>query len=456
MARKREKVRWNIGMIVFLIIFIYVIINVLIFFGKKKLTVYKVTEDRITNTFSLTGIAIRKEVLLKASHKGYITYYVEEGRRIKKNGTVFILDKEGKAQDIFAKQLEAMHDRGTVTDDSEVRQKIVEYQSVYDDNHFSDVYDLKYDLKNVILNISESSMKKVVDAVGEKIGSEEFKTQKSPASGIVTFYSDNFDGKEPDDIRQSDFIQDNYRKIKYNSSEKVKKNNVVGRVSESENWTVVVSLTKSQYDQLKKANRVTVKFMLDQNTTSADINVKKINNQYYGYLKFDDCCIRYINERYLDLDITLDSYKGLKIPNTALVKKEFYQVPNSFLSKGNDGKQEGFSVRTTNDNGEVKVEQKDYKIYKKTEKYCYLDPEEVGENIMLQSMDSDKTFLIEKTKSLYGVYCTNQGYADFRPVELVIRKDNYSIIKENTKNGVDLYDFIVFDSTTIKENQIIY
>lgn len=456
MARKREQVRWNIGMVIFLIIFIYVIINIVMFLGKKKLTVYKVTEDKITNVFSLTGIAIRDEELLTASQSGYITYYLEEGKRVKKSGTAFVLDKDGKVQDAFAKQVEVMKNRGEITDDSEIRQKVAEYQSIYSDHNFSNVYDLKYDLKNVILNLSEKSMKEVIDAVEKKVGTNAFHAEKSPVSGIATFYSDNFDGKGPEDIKSSDFVQENYRRTKYNSSDKVKKNDVVCRISKSENWTVAVSLTKEQYERLKGKDQVSVKFMLDQTKAFADVSVKKKDGHYFGYLKFNDYCIRYIDERFLELNVTLDSYSGLKVPNSSITKKKFYQVPVSFLSKGNDRKEDGFSVRTTDENGEIKVEQKEYKIYRKTKNYCYLDPEEVGDDVVLQSMDSDETFLVEKTKTLYGVYCTNQGYADFRPIELVVQKEDYSIIKDDTKNGIDLYDFIVLDSSTIKENQIIY
>ena len=77
--RRKTKIHWNIGMIIFVVILVYILINVILFLGKKKLTVYKVTEDKITNTLSFTGIAIRDEELLKASQSGYITYYVEEG-----------------------------------------------------------------------------------------------------------------------------------------------------------------------------------------------------------------------------------------------------------------------------------------------------------------------------------------------------------------------------------------
>ena len=457
MAKKRKRrIRWNIGMIVFLVIFIYVMINIVSFFIKKKLTVYRVIKDEMTTTFSFTGIALRDEKLLKASQNGYITYYVEEGKRVRKSGTLYILDKDGKVQETFADQAEALRGKGETLDDEEIQKKVTEFQSIYSDGSFSDVYDLKYDLKNTILNLNEDSMKEVIDAVSKKLGEDAFHTETSPASGAAAFYSDSFDGKTADDITDADFDQENYRAVRYNSSDQVKKGNVVCRVTNSENWTVVVPLEKSQYDFLQDKDSVTVKFQSDQEKTTADLKVKKKGNSYFGYLSLDDYVVRYLDERYLDIDITLDSHEGLKIPNSAVVKKKFYQVPAEYISKGNDGKEEGFSVRTTDDKGEVKVEQKNFTIYKKTKKYCYLDPEEVGEDVVLQSMDSDDTYLVEKTKTLEGVYCTNQGYADFRLIEKTAQKDDYCIVEENTDHGISLYDFIVLDSSTIKENQIIY
>ena len=101
----------------FVVILVYILINVILFLGKKKLTVYKVTEDKITNTLSFTGIAIRDEELLKASQSGYITYYVEEGKRIKKSGTVFTVDKDQKVQDAFVSQVQQLEKNKKVIDD---------------------------------------------------------------------------------------------------------------------------------------------------------------------------------------------------------------------------------------------------------------------------------------------------------------------------------------------------
>ena len=61
---------------------------------------------------------------------------------------------------------------------------------------FQKCYDLKYDLKNAILNINEDAMKKVIASVQDAMGTESFQTQKSTSSGVVEFYSDKFDGKK--------------------------------------------------------------------------------------------------------------------------------------------------------------------------------------------------------------------------------------------------------------------
>ena len=454
--RRARKIHWNIGMIIFVVILVYILINVAMFLGKKKLTVYKVTEDKITNTLSFTGIAIRDEELLKASQSGYITYYVEEGKRVKKSGTVFTVDKDKKVQDAFAQQVQELEKKSNVVDNEEIQHKITDYQSVYSDHKFGTVYDLKYDLKNAILNLSEESMKTVVEAVKQKLGNESFETQKSTCSGVTEFYSDDFDGKSTKDITSKDFDQSQYWSQKYNTSDKVKKGKVVARINKSEKWQIVIPLKEEQYRMLKDKTEVSVRFLQDQTKANATVEVSKKGTSYFGYLKFNDYAVRYLSERYLDIDVTLDSYKGLKIPNTSIVKKKFYQVPVKYLTKGDNSTKEQFTVRNTSSKGDVTVEQKSYTIYGLTKKYCYLDPDEVGENVVLQAMDSKDTFLIEKMKTIEGVYCTNQGYADFKPIDILIRKDDYSIIASDTSQGINRYDFIVLDGTTIKENQIIY
>lgn len=454
MARKKS--RWNIGTIVFLVLLVYVIINVLIFVGKEKLTVYKVTKDNISTTYSLTGIAVRNEKLLHAEDDGYITYYTEEGKRVKKSGTLYVLDKNGKVQKEFANQVEEMKGKGEIQENTRVKSRLSEFKSIYADRDFDDVYDLKYDLKNAVLGINEKSLKKVMEQVKEQVGNASFSTRKSSISGIASFYSDTFDQKDASQIKASDFQKENYRVTKLNSTDKVKKGDTVCRVTENEKWTLVVLLDKDQYTSLKGRKSVTVRFSDDQMKTSAGLKTEKKKDGYYAYLSLDEYLIRYIGERYVNIDLILDTYQGLKIPDSAILSKQFYQVPVTYITKGNNSSSEGFSVRTTSKDGNVKVEQKEFTIYKKTKDYCYLDPEEVGEGTTFEAMDAGDRFTVGEKKKLKGVYCTNQGYADFRPVEVIVNRDSYAIVKTDTQKGINLYDFIVLDSKTIKENQIIY
>ena len=235
-----------------------------------------------------------------------------------------------------------------VIDDEEIQHKITDYQSVYSDHKFSTVYDLKYDLKNAILNLSEDSMKTVIEAVKQKLGDTSFETQKSTSSGVTQFLFLMTLTVRAQKISQARiFDQSQYRVQRYNTSDKVKKGKVVARINKSEKWQIVIPLEADQYRMLKDKSEVSVRFLQDQTTATATVEVAKKGSSYFGYFKFNDYAVRYINERYLEIDVTLDSYKGLKIPNTSIVKKKFYQVPVKYLTKGDNSAKEQFTVRDT-------------------------------------------------------------------------------------------------------------
>ena len=44
--------------------------------------------------------------------------------------------------------------------------------------------------------------------------------------------------------------------------------------------------------------------------------------------------IRYATERYLDIELILEDESGLKIPKTAVTEKEFYIVPQDYITSG--------------------------------------------------------------------------------------------------------------------------
>ena len=61
-------------------------------------------------------------------------------------------------------------------------------------------------------------------------------------------------------------------------------------------------------------------------------------------------------------------------------------------------------------------------------------------------------YTISKTDTLIGVYNINKGYADFRQISILYQNDEYSIVKSNTTYGLNVFDYIVLDASTVDQN----
>ena len=233
---------------------------------------------------------------------------------------------------------------------------------------------------------------------------------------------------------------------------------IVYRIVNSENWQIVILLDEEEYNELKDRTSVTVNFLQDDVSASADIELKEKDDQYFGYLSLSQYMIRYMNDRYLDLEISLDSDSGYKIPKSAVVEKDFYQVPVAYLTKG--GNTTANSVLAKSDNEDT-ASIKNYTIYKfekDKDEYFYLSAADVDKNtVLFTDSESDaEQFYLKDTVKQKGVYSINQGYAKFRAIEELRSDDEFVLIASDTVQGVSLYDHIVYDSSEINENEVVY
>ena len=53
-------------------------------------------------------------------------------------------------------------------------------------------------------------------------------------------------------------------------------------------------------------------------------------------------------------------------------------------------------------------------------------------------------------------YNINKGYADFKQINILYNNDEYSIVESNTAYGLNVYDYIVLDATTVSEDELIH
>ncbi|MBP5184030.1 MAG: hypothetical protein J6113_02860, partial [Lachnospiraceae bacterium] len=84
----------NIGLVVFLFIIIYIVINVYIYFTKSEISIYEVPSGTLYSTQTYKGLIVRSEEIFKTDMAGYVNYYYQEGDRIRKNETVYSIDSD--------------------------------------------------------------------------------------------------------------------------------------------------------------------------------------------------------------------------------------------------------------------------------------------------------------------------------------------------------------------------
>ena len=171
----------------------------------------------------------------------------------------------------------------------------------------------------------------------------------------------------------------------------------------------------------------------------------------------DKHLVNYINDRFLELEIHIESIEGLKITLSSIVEKEFYLVPLEYFTQGGDGKENGLNILTfDNDEGDINITFVPTDIFYKDENYGYVDARlfEPGTTIQITG-DTDR-YQLHLTDKLTGVYNVNMGYAVFRRIEPLYQNDEYCIVNKDTEYGLSNYDHIALDSSTAVEQAIIY
>lgn len=459
---KKPRFHFNVGVISFIMIFIYIAGHVVIYLNRDELAIYEVIQSRIHDSIRTTGIILRDETIAKASKSGYANYYISENEKVSKNGLVYTCDETGEVHDYISNLL---NQEGNLSaeDYNNMKEEIIQFQDNYTDSTFSQVYDLKYDLENKAMQMGDTLMAEHMDEIEAKMGTGSFVKNYSASSGIVTYLEDGFENKKISDLKEKDFDVANYQKKELKSFEKIKKGSSVYRLTKGSEWNIVIPLSTEEYKKLKEKKTVVVNIARDELTVNCPISFEKKKNGYYGILTMTNYLGRYAKERYLDVEIEIETEDGLKIPNTAIVKKEFYKIPKLYLT-GKSAAQKEIVMKKENAKGKITFETKTVDIGKSQEEeaqighsgYYYVLEEEIPENTLICLPNSTETFLVKEKVELPGVYNINKGYADFRCVEVLMENKDYTIVKDGVMNSISLFDRIVLNGNTIQNNEIIY
>ena len=458
-TKKRLRLHLNIGTVIFLLIVIYLAASVVRDLGREKLAVYEVGESEIYDEIKGTGLAIREESLETMIQDGFINYYLKEGARVRQGGVIYTIDTTGQ---VTAYLQELTKEKKEIS--SEEKKKIFEdlksLSENFTDDHFAEVYNvsdtLNYDQVAYSDTLISENKKKLI----KKFGKDSYIEVKSPRSGLISYYSDGMESLSLQNMDASAFRQ-KAKMTDLRTRESVAAGSPVYRLVSSQKWEIVLAVSEDEYNRLsdlakRDINTLKVTFVNDNFTSRATVRCEKKGDDCYAVLTFEDYVQRYMNSRYLSIRLLLSETKGLKIPSSSLIEKEVYRIPERFLTKSreSDG---GYTVNIleADSKGGKEIRKKDVTVYQREDGYASISTDGLENDDIICSEDKKDRFTLVETAVIQGVYMVNRGYAVFKPVTIVRRNDDYCIVSPEN-SGIVLYDRIILNSNTIKENDVIY
>lgn len=474
----KKLLTYNIATIMFGALFVYMIVTVILYSTSSHVTSYQVTVGPLTKNPVCTALAIREEQIVPAGASGYVEYYAREGMQVRKNGSVYAITntrKEVKSVELSEEQLEKM------------RSNMANFSYGFSGSDFYDAYSFKYELQGSILQAAGIMEQGSADSkgeadtdeetgalVGEEVGSMVALGRQSvytaPEAGIVVYSTDGYESLTTENITEEAFNEKSYKKTDLLTSKEIAAGDPVYKVITSENWTLMVPLTDKLAATLSGRESIKVKFTKDGESQNGSLSIVQIGNQKAARIQLKNGMPRYASDRFLEVELVINTQSGLKIPVSSVVEKEFYTIPRNFLAQGDNGEGKGFIKEVDGKSSSV-TEFVDAVIYKEvnskgqeigwgeeedTSGYCYVDKETFEEGDVLKKPDSSETYTVKETDKLQGVYGMNKGYAVFRQINILDQNEEYCIVSQGTSYGLQAFDYIVLDGESVKEEEILH
>ncbi len=455
--RYRRPIRVNIGLIFFAIIFVYMSFYVYTYLKKEKIQFYEVVEGNIVNDREYTGIAVRDEDVQYTDRAGYINYYVREGKRAAIGSRIYSIDETGT----LAGFLEQYPDSAfSLTDDNitDIKRQLVTFSQNWNSNDFNDAYNLYTSLEATVLEYVNFNTIGSLDMLIESSGMT-FVQVTAPASGVISYSIDGYEGLEPYQVTASMFDTSSYTKAITKTGQLIEREAPVYKLVTSDDWSIIFPMTEQDIEDYGGRTSLHINFVTVDLDADADFSlITGADGGTYGKLDFDKYMVQFISDRFIRFEIDTRTVSGLKIPVKSVTSKEFYLVPVDFLTHGGDSSDPGFLKEVYTEDGTL-IEFVPTTLYYSDDDYYYIDKSDKADiqgGDYIVRPDSSDRFQVGRTASLLGVYNINKGYAVFKQIDIINSNDEYYTVRKGQDYGLSVYDHIVLNADTVYEGQLVY
>ncbi len=435
---KKKRIHLNIGTVIFGALFLYLIITVFLYLTASRISSYQVTAGPLSRNETYNALILRSEEVIRATSGGYVNYFIQDGSKAAKNGSVCSISNTKSL--LETKELSSL-------DLSKLQSAASDFSAAFDSNHFNQVYDLKYNLNGLLLATEDSSLAGTI--------------YTASTDGIVAYSCDGYEYLTQEELTDKDFQSGSYKKNNLRKEGTLEAGDSIYRLIKSETWSIVIPVTDRQTVRLASHSRIKVVFQKDGKSETGDLTLFANGDQRYVKITFDSGMIRYCNDRFLDVELVTNTRSGLKIPVSSIVTKEFYTIPQSLLTAGGETGSSGFLKEVTDKDGNASTSFVEATLYAKAQledqgDVYYVDRSLFQEGDVLIQPDSNTRYVVGATGKLEGVYCINKGYAVFRRIVIIDQNEEYCIVETGTSYGISQYDYIAREGDRVKEEQVLY
>ncbi len=446
----RRRWTFNVGIVIFGIIFLYLVFQILLYVTESHVTAYEVREGSIVRDTSYTGLAVRDETVIYTEEGGYINYFALEGSKVGAQTAVYSLS--GTQLD-FADTDDQELEELTAEEQDSIVTRSQTFCENYADTQFSDVYNLRSEIQDLLENKSSVSRQIQLEEMQE--AGVTLTVFDAASDGIILYSMDGFEdltpeSVTPDMIRKTDYTVTNLEK----ENTRISAGDPVYKLVTEDSWSLIILLDEEAEEELSGKSSVKVRFSKDGETAEAGLEIIKKDSDYLGILSFSSSMVRYVQDRYVDIELILEDVTGLKIPKSSVVEKDFYSLPETYLTQGGDSNATGILLEDEDGNDvftEVTVYYRD-----KDTGMVYLDPADFTTTTRVRMPDSDQVMSLINVDPLKGVYNINKGYAVFKHITILCESEDYYIVESGNSYGLSNYDHIALDGSAVRENEVVY
>ena len=445
----------NIGSLVFLIIIIYVIFNLVSYWTSNPVAEYEVGQGTIATNHVYRGLIIRDETVVSAGKTGYINYYLKNGSRASVNDIIFSIDTKG---DLSGKITSQASDgtRLSTSDLDDISSQIDSFRNYYDPNSYVYVYSFRNEMASGLgQTLGENALSKLSDVVKDAKANSTFYPVKSDQPGIIVYETDGYEDVSLKTFTPELLKASGYKKVNLDDRKEVKASDAAYKRINSEEWSIILPVSEDMVKMLKDSEYVKIRFCKDDFELTVPFTTLKKSGSYYMNLSMKTAMIRYVHDRFEDIELVLSENTGLKIPNTAIVTKSFIKVPKKYFFTDDDSVNPAV-LRIGKSQKSEEAELIRPTIVSANKKYYYIDDDSIQAGDVLVRKDSSATYIVGKdTGELKGVYNINKGYAVFKQIQILSQNESYAIVDPKTDYGIALYDHIALDGSKVKANQMV-